>query len=83
MMCTVFDDKNGAIELAKTLKMGPRTTHAAIKHHYFRSFVSKGVIRIPEVDMTEKDADFLPKPLPDELLNYLRKKVLGWQRFWC
>ena len=78
MMCTVFEDNNGAIELAKTPKMRPRTKHVAIKYHHFRSFVAKGVIRILKVDASEQEADFLTKPLPVVLFNYLRKKVLGW-----
>ena len=34
--CTAFEDNNGAIELAKDLKMRPRTKHVAIKCHHFR-----------------------------------------------
>ena len=58
MICTVFEDNNGAIELVKTPKMKPRTKHVAIKRHHFRSFVAKGVIRILKVDSVEQDADF-------------------------
>ena len=42
MMCTVFDDKNGAIELVKPPKRRPLTKSIAIKHHHFRCFVAKG-----------------------------------------
>ena len=77
MMCTIFEDNNRAIELSKTSKMSLRTKHATIKHFHFRSFVVKGVIRILKVDTAEQEADFITKPLPDALFNYLRKKVLG------
>jgi hypothetical protein len=36
--CTIFEDNNGALELAKAPKMCPRTKHiVAIKYHHFRS----------------------------------------------
>ena len=39
---TVFEDKNGAIELAKAPKMRPRTKNISIKYHHFRSCVHQG-----------------------------------------
>ena len=39
---TVFEDENGAMELAKAPKMRPETKHMAIKHHHFRSNAQKG-----------------------------------------
>ena len=35
MKCTAFEDNNGALEMAKTPKMRPRTKHIAIKYHHF------------------------------------------------
>ena len=78
MKCTVFEDNNGALELAKTPKMRPRTKHIAIKHHHFRSFVEKGDMKTQKVDTTEQEADFLTKPLVLQLFSYLRRKVMGW-----
>ena len=78
MMCIVFEENNGAIELAKMQKMRPQTKHSAIKHRHFRSFVAKGVIRMLKVHTVEQETDFLTKSLPDQLFNYLSKKVLGW-----
>ena len=37
--CAVFEDNNGAIEVAKAPKMRPRTKHVAIKRHHFRSHI--------------------------------------------
>ena len=76
--CTVFEDNNGTIELAKALKMRPRTKHIAIKYHHFRSYVQKGDIIIEKVDTAEQEADFLTKLLVLQLFCYLRKKVMGW-----
>ena len=58
MMCDVFEDNNGAIKLAKTPTMRPRTKYVAIKHRHFRSFVAKRVTRMLKVDMDEQEADF-------------------------
>ena len=62
MMYAVFEDNNGAIELAKTPKMRLRTKHIAIKCHHFCSFVAKGDIKILKVDKKEKEVDWT-KPI--------------------
>ena len=74
----MFEDNNGAIELAKAPKMRPRTKHADIKYHHFRSRVQKAEVIIEKVDAAEKEADFLTKPLVLQLFCYLRKKIMGW-----
>lgn len=56
--CTVFEDNNGTVEIANTLKMRPRTKHADVKCHHFSSFVSKGDIKIIKVDTSEQETDF-------------------------
>lgn len=78
MKCTVFEDNNGALEMAKTPKMRPRTKHIAIKYHHFRTYIQNGDIKIEKIDTAEQEADFLTKPLVLQLFGYLRRKVLGW-----
>ena len=78
MKCTVFEDNNGDLESANAPKMRPRTKHIAIKYHHFRAHVEQGDIRIVKVDTTEQEADFLTKPLVQQLFCYLRRKVMGW-----
>ena len=63
MKCTVFEDNNGALEMAKTPKMRPRTKHIAIKHHHFRSYFQKGDMLIEKVGTAEQEAYFFNKPL--------------------
>ena len=36
---SVFEDNNGALELAREPKYRPRTKHITIKYHYFREHV--------------------------------------------
>lgn len=34
--CTLFEDNNGSLELAKAPRYRPRTKHIAVKYHHFR-----------------------------------------------
>ena len=78
MKCAVFEDNNGALEMAKTPNMRPLTKHVAIKCHHFRWHVQKGDVLIEKVDTAEQEANFLTKPLVQQLFCCLRKKVIGW-----
>ena len=48
--CKVFEDNNGAIELAKAPKIRPRTKHIALKYHHYRKHIRKGLIEINPID---------------------------------
>jgi len=47
--CKVFEDNEGAIEIANVPKMRPRTKHLNIKYHHFCEVQGKddGVVRSP------------------------------------
>ena len=75
--CTLFEDNNGALELATVLKMRPRTKHIALKYHHFRSFVKCGYVNVSRVDTVEQLGNIFTNPLPDTTFRYLRKKLLG------
>ncbi len=40
--CTLFEDNNGALELANAPRYRPRTKHIALKYHHFREHVKRG-----------------------------------------
>ena len=80
MKCKVFEDNNGAIELAKAPKIRPRTKHIALKYHHFREHVRKGLIEINPIDTLEQVADIFTKALPFPIFNYLRKNMMGWSK---
>jgi hypothetical protein len=44
--CKAFEDNSGALEIARTHKMRPRTKHINLVYHHFRSFVKKGLVVI-------------------------------------
>ena len=76
--CKVFEDNSGAIEMAKVHKFRPRTKHLNVKLHHFRSYVASKQISIHQIKSDQQLADYLTKPLTEEKLIPLRKKVMGW-----
>ena len=76
--CKVFEDNNGALEIAKVHKYRPRTKHLNVRLHHFRSYINDGQITVHAIATTEQLADYLTKPLNAHTLKYLRRKVMGW-----
>ena len=48
--CKVFEDNNGALELANKPKFRPRTKHIGVKYHHFRDNVKSGKIEVLPID---------------------------------
>ena len=78
VLCTLFEDNNGAIELAKAPKYRPRTKHIALKYHHFREHVKNGLVEILPIDTADQIADIFTKALDEQSFVYLRKKLNGW-----
>ena len=78
MKCAVFEDKNGALEMAKTPKMRPRTKNVAKNCHHFHTYIDKGHLMLEKIDTAEQEADFLTNLLVEQLSSYLWRKVMGW-----
>ena len=76
--CTLFEDNNGALELAKAPRYRPRTKHIGIKYHHFREHVKRGLVSIEPIYTREQIADQFTKGLPTVTFEYLRFKLLGW-----
>jgi hypothetical protein len=77
---TVFEDNNGALALATSPKITPRTKHIAVKYHHFRSKIGadKGII-IQRIDTSEQKADMFTKGLGAQQFAYIRGLVMGWK----
>ena len=73
-----FEDNSGALELAKTPKMRPRTKHINIVYHHFRSFVRDKKVSIHHVGTLHQTADIFTKPLDQNLFQRHRKEMMGW-----
>ena len=76
--CKCFEDNSGALELAKTPKLRPRTKHINIIYHHFRSAVKKGLVEIFSIDTKDQIADIMTKPLNQNLFLKHRKRLMFW-----
>ena len=76
--CKVFEDNAGALEMARTPKMRPRTKHMNIKYHHFREAVANKQVTLHSVASEDQVADILTKPLSYEAFVKLRYEMLGW-----
>jgi hypothetical protein len=76
--CKIFEDNAGAIELAKTPKMRPRTKHLNIKYHHFRQHVQSGLLSLHYVSTDHQIADIFTKPLAEDSFQRHRKQIIGW-----
>ena len=76
--CKCFEDNSGALELAKTPKLRPRTKHINIIYHHFRDAVKNGIIEIFAIETKDQIADILTKPLNQNLFTKHRKRLMFW-----
>jgi hypothetical protein len=76
--CKIFEDKEGAVEMANVPKMRPRTKHLNIKYHFFRQYVEKGILQVLHIAGEQQIADVLTKPLEEASFTKHRKKITGW-----
>jgi hypothetical protein len=76
---TVFEDNNGALSLATSPKISPRTKHIAVKYHHFRSKIGadKGIL-IQRIDTNDQKADIFTKGLGVIQFIQIRKLLMGW-----
>ena len=76
---TVFEDNNGALDLATSLKLTPRTKHIGVKYHFFKSHVGEDKeIRIVPIDTLVQKADIFTKGLDFIAFGRIRKLLMGW-----
>ena len=61
--CTVFEDNNSCIALARAPRINPRTKYIALKYHHFRHYVSSKLITIEYLASEEQPADIFTKAL--------------------
>ncbi len=78
ILCTVFEDNAGAVELANVPKLRPRTRHINTKYHHFRKYVFDGKIKIQYIPTAEQLADIFTKNLPRDTFLSHRKSINGW-----
>ena len=76
--CRVFEDNVGALELANTHKLRPRTKHLAVQLHHFRQYILDKIVMVEKISTKFQRADIFTKALPRDAFQYLRRTILGW-----
>jgi hypothetical protein len=76
--CKVFEDNVGALTMAQTPKMRPRTKHLNLKYHHFREAVEDGTVSIQAIRTHDQLADIFTKPLGYDLFHKFRSAIMGW-----
>jgi hypothetical protein len=76
--CKLFDDNSGALEIDSAHTFCPRTRHIKVKMHHFRDYVTRKEVTIQAIRSENQPADFLMKPLSEDILVKHRKVVMGW-----
>jgi len=69
---TIYEDNQGAIELAKNAKYHSRTKHIDICHHFVRERVVSNEIRVIYCRTEDMVADIMTKGLPTPTFEKLR-----------
>ena len=84
IQCTIYEDNERAIKLAKLPKLYPRTKHIAIQYHHFRTWTVRGLyddnarIKVRYILINQQPADVMIKLLPRVQFQYLCKLLCGW-----
>jgi hypothetical protein len=74
MHSKVFQDNNGAMGMALSPRITPRTEYIGVKYHFFREHigVERG-ITIHKIESAEQKSDIFAKGLPEAPFRKLRK----------
>jgi hypothetical protein len=76
---TVFEDNNGAISTATSVKMTPRTKHIGVKYHFFKSHLTDGSgITLDKIDTNLQKADIFTKGMAPQKFVTMRRLLCGW-----
>ncbi|CAM9606791.1 unnamed protein product [Pylaiella littoralis] len=73
----VFEDNEGAIQLAKNPITNSNSKHIDVRQHFLRELVARGELSITHVPSQFQHADFLTKSLPVETFEFHRNFVMS------
>ncbi|EKD11952.1 hypothetical protein MBM_09882 [Drepanopeziza brunnea f. sp. 'multigermtubi' MB_m1] len=72
---SLYTDNNGALLLAKNLVFHERTKHIAVKYHYIRDLINKGIIDLVYIRTLNQKADGFTKALDKLKFNEFVKQL--------
>ena len=77
----LFEDNEGAIQIAKHPISNSNSKHINVRHHFLRELVERKEIEIIHVASQYQHADFLTKALPEREFEVHRGIVMNLVRF--
>ena len=72
---SILNDNAGAIALSKNPVHHNRSKHIALRHHFLREQVTKGMVDLAHVPSVDNLADMLTKLLPRDTFDRLRGRI--------
>jgi hypothetical protein len=76
--CCVFEDNNGALNLAVSHRTTSRTRHFHVEWHHFWENMNDGEVEIFRIATSEQLADYFSKPLTRTLFEANRLALQGF-----
>ena len=73
----VFEDNEGAVQLAKNPITNSNSKHIDVRHHLLRDLVRRKGISIIHVTCSFQHADFLTKAMPRESCEFHRSLAMN------
>ena len=73
----VFEDNEGAVQLANNSITNSKSKHIGVRHHFLRDLVRRKEISIIHVTSSFQHADFLTKAIPRKSLEFHRSLAMN------
>ena len=73
----IYEDNEGALQLANNPVHHDKTKHINIKHHFIRETVAAKQILVLRVVTKDNVSDLLTKPVTNTVYDYLIERFLG------
>ena len=64
--------------MAESEKFTQGKKHITLKYHWFKKFVTEGMIKVCHISTKDQLADIFTKPLDEVTFKRLRKKICGY-----
>ena len=74
---TVFEDNEGAKNLAQNPGCASNSKHIDVRHHCLRELIFKGEFVVTHVESDDQHADVLTKPIDYTALRYHREFMMS------
>ena len=74
---TMYEENEGAIQIAKHPISNSNSKHIDVRHHFLRELVKRKEVEIIHVASQSQHADFLTKALPEREFGFHRRMVVN------